>query len=128
VGEIDDSDMMGDDIYATEGNLNRRLWKATCLSLANEVCLSGNVNRVAWTLALTSARLFEDGARPQPSLDRYERAVFGLLAGDVTQALPLCQSWEDYVWAHCFTWIEYQCEQARPLAVSGVVKGVMTER
>lgn len=34
-------------------------------------------------------------AAHNPTADKYERAVYGLLAGDVQSVEPVCQSWED---------------------------------
>ncbi|KAJ3194642.1 hypothetical protein HDU82_002376, partial [Entophlyctis luteolus] len=34
------------------------------------------------------------------AFDPYERAVYGALAGSVDTVLPVCKTWEDYVWAH----------------------------
>lgn len=30
----------------------------------------------------------------------YERALYGALAGDLNAVLPVCESWEDHLWAH----------------------------
>lgn len=37
--------------------------------------------------------------------DPYERAVYGLLGGEIQSVLPMCRSWEDYLFAH------YSCDQ-----------------
>ena len=34
-----------------------------------------------------------------PHSSMYERAVYGLLGGEVTSVLPVCRSWEDCVWS-----------------------------
>lgn len=36
----------------------------------------------------------------QPQVDRYERAVYGVVCGDLDSVLPVCQTWEDQLWAH----------------------------
>jgi nuclear pore complex protein Nup107 len=36
----------------------------------------------------------------QPHVDRYERAVYGIVCGDLESVLPVCNSWEDQLWAH----------------------------
>lgn len=36
----------------------------------------------------------------QPLVDRYERAVYGVVCGDLDSVIPVCQSWEDQLWAH----------------------------
>lgn len=43
----------------------------------------------------------------QPQTDRYERAVYGVVCGDLDSVVPVCQSWEDQMWAHfnaIYTW------------------------
>jgi hypothetical protein len=29
-----------------------------------------------------------------------ERAVYGVLSGDLESVLPMCHSWDDHLWAH----------------------------
>lgn len=36
----------------------------------------------------------------QPQVDRYERAVYGVVCGDLDSVVPVCQTWEDQMWAH----------------------------
>ncbi|KAJ3124615.1 hypothetical protein HK100_011182, partial [Physocladia obscura] len=59
------------DEVAAVGNVNRDLWKETCDAIASE-----------------------------PSFDRYERAVYAALSGNTEHVLPVCKTWEDFVWAH----------------------------
>ncbi|KAF9904788.1 hypothetical protein BX616_001201, partial [Lobosporangium transversale] len=63
-----------DPVYDREddrhGNKTRSLWKGTCYALATE-----------------------------PTVDKYERAIYGALCGDVSSVLPVCTSWEDHAWA-----------------------------
>jgi nuclear pore complex protein Nup107 len=43
----------------------------------------------------------------QPQVDRYERAVYGVVCGDLDSVVPVCQTWEDQMWAHfnaIYTW------------------------
>lgn len=40
------------------------------------------------------------GLVQQGSLDEYEAAVYGVLSGDLDSARRVCQSWDDYVFAH----------------------------
>ncbi|KZT51988.1 nuclear pore protein 84/107 [Calocera cornea HHB12733] len=54
----------------TGGNRHRMLWKKTCYKLAST-----------------------------PSLDQYERAVYGAMVGDVKSIKEVCKSWEDHLWA-----------------------------
>lgn len=55
--------------------------------------LSGNKENVLWRK--TCFQL----AR-QPQMDRYERAVYGAVCGDLDSVVPVCMSWEDQMWAH----------------------------
>jgi nuclear pore complex protein Nup107 len=36
----------------------------------------------------------------QAQMDRYERAVYGAVCGDLDSVVPVCQTWEDQMWAH----------------------------
>ncbi|KNE58757.1 hypothetical protein AMAG_04311 [Allomyces macrogynus ATCC 38327] len=60
-----------------EGNLNRRLWKQTCRELAKE-----------------------------PLINKYERAVYSLLAGYVDGVLPVCDTYEAVL--HAFVTATYE--------------------
>ncbi|KAK3808490.1 MAG: nuclear pore protein 84/107 [Benniella sp.] len=63
------------------GNKTRSLWKGTCYALANEV-----------------------------SADRYERAIYGALSGDIPSVLPVCSSWEDHAWVQYNALVEGMIE------------------
>ncbi|KAI5475321.1 nuclear pore complex protein Nup107 [Pseudohyphozyma bogoriensis] len=54
-----------------KGVVNRRLWKMMCRKMA-----------------------------AAPNVDAYERALYGSISGDITSVLPVCNSWEDHLWAH----------------------------
>jgi nuclear pore complex protein Nup107 len=54
----------------TLGNRNRHIWKQMCHQLAL-----------------------------QPGLNSFDRAIYSYMAGDVTLILPVCQTWEDIIWA-----------------------------
>ena len=103
-----------------QGDRNRRLWKATCLRLAREVCASATqAHRHGGRVRAAHARAGAIGTctlPPQNSLDKHERALFGLLAGDTEHVLPVCMSWEDHVWAHYTALIEFTCEQVLRVA------------
>ncbi|KAI9341806.1 nuclear pore protein 84/107 [Zopfochytrium polystomum] len=64
------------------GNVNRDLWRAVCFAIAND-----------------------------DSFDPYERAVYAVLSGDVKNALPVCTSWEDQVWAHIYALVEQKLSE-----------------
>ncbi|KAG9288501.1 hypothetical protein G9A89_015707 [Geosiphon pyriformis] len=59
------------------GNIARRLWRATCYQLAKE-----------------------------PSLNIYERGAYAVLCGDSTNIIPLCDKWEDFLWAYYVELVE----------------------
>ncbi|ORX93251.1 nuclear pore protein 84/107 [Basidiobolus meristosporus CBS 931.73] len=87
-GVYHDDPLLGDDVpvgieaLEPRGNVNRGLWKGTCYQLAKE-----------------------------ESLDVYERAMYAALCGDVENLLPVCKSWEDYIWGYYNALIENQVEQ-----------------
>ncbi|CAG8433216.1 528_t:CDS:10 [Ambispora gerdemannii] len=60
-----------DQIEQPRGNLARTLWEATCYQLAKE-----------------------------PNIDTYERAVYAVLCGDSKNIIPVCSTWEDFLWAY----------------------------
>ncbi|KAJ3283731.1 Nucleoporin nup84 [Rhizoclosmatium sp. JEL0117] len=70
------------DDEGTSGNINRDLWKLTCLEIAKE-----------------------------PSFDAYERAIYGVLGGNVSTVTPVCQTWEDLVWNHYSYYVETVLDQ-----------------
>ncbi|KAA8580399.1 hypothetical protein FQN60_005934 [Etheostoma spectabile] len=55
----------------TSGNPQRGIWKACCWRMAEE-----------------------------EQLNRYERAIYSSLSGNLKPLLAVCESWEDCVWAH----------------------------
>ncbi|RUP32842.1 107-domain-containing protein [Jimgerdemannia flammicorona] len=64
------------------GNRDRHLWKGTCYQFAQE-----------------------------ETSDKYERAMYAALCGDVDHVLPVCTSWEDIVWTHYNALIESRIEK-----------------
>ncbi|TID27988.1 hypothetical protein E6O75_ATG00755 [Venturia nashicola] len=70
-------------------------WRGASLGASQELerknsrlCLSGPNAGALWRrMCLKAAH--------NPTADKYERAVYGLLAGDVQSVEPVCQSWED---------------------------------
>lgn len=54
-----------------EGNRSTALWRRTCFALARN-----------------------------GGLDEYERAVYGILSGDLESVEKVCSSWEDHIFAH----------------------------
>ncbi|CAG8463308.1 288_t:CDS:10 [Funneliformis caledonium] len=74
----------------TIGNVNRQIWRGTCYHCAN-----------------------------QEKLDVYDRAIYGVLSGNYESIIPICRTWEDYVWAYYNSLIECQQEEhARHMGVN----------
>ena len=86
------------------------------LKSAQQVCRDSNNH---WRAASLSGKSF-DGDKlnndwrkmcfqitRQGQVDRYERAVYGALCGDLESVVPVCHTWEDQMWAHfnaIYTW------------------------
>lgn len=58
-------------LQPVEGNPQRGIWKACCWRMAEE-----------------------------EQLNRYEKAIYASLSGNLKPLLAVCESWEDYVWAY----------------------------
>ncbi|XP_010132235.1 PREDICTED: nuclear pore complex protein Nup107-like, partial [Buceros rhinoceros silvestris] len=43
--------------------------------------------------------------------NRYERAIYAALSGNLKQLLPVCESWEDTVWAYFRVMVDTLVEQ-----------------
>jgi nuclear pore complex protein Nup107 len=63
-------------------------WRAASLMGSNKDTLNQNWRKMCFQLAR------------QPQVDRYERAVYGIVCGDLDSVVPVCQTWEDQMWAH----------------------------
>ncbi|XP_041935960.1 nuclear pore complex protein Nup107 isoform X2 [Alosa sapidissima] len=72
----------GSEIQPVEGNPNRCIWKACCWRMAEE-----------------------------DQFNRYERAIYAALSGNLRQLLPVCESWEDTLWAHYRVMVDTLVEQ-----------------
>ncbi|MEQ2306060.1 hypothetical protein AMECASPLE_004171 [Ameca splendens] len=59
------------ELQPVEGNPHRGIWKACCWRMAEE-----------------------------EQLNRYERAIYASLSGNIKPLLAVCESWEDCVWAY----------------------------
>uniref|UniRef100_A0A671Y7K5 Nuclear pore complex protein n=1 Tax=Sparus aurata TaxID=8175 RepID=A0A671Y7K5_SPAAU len=59
------------ELKPVEGNPQRGIWKACCWRMAEE-----------------------------EQLNRYEKAIYASLSGNLRPLLAVCESWEDCVWAH----------------------------
>jgi hypothetical protein len=71
-----------------EGNIRRGLWTKACRAIANNV-RSVLLARFLWLII---------SAKPSSSVP--ERAVYGVLSGDLESVLPMCHTWDDHLWAH----------------------------
>ena len=63
----------------------------------------GNRNRGAW---MRSVYFIAN----QTQLDLHERALYAALCGNVANVLPVCESWEDLVWAYFNSLVIYRSE------------------
>ncbi|XP_007664485.1 nuclear pore complex protein Nup107 isoform X1 [Ornithorhynchus anatinus] len=72
----------GTELEPVEGNPYRCIWKMSC-----------------WRMA-------ED-----EQFNRYERAIYAALSGNLKQLLPVCETWEDTVWAHFRVMVDSLVEQ-----------------
>uniref|UniRef100_A0A8B9GXW3 Nuclear pore complex protein n=1 Tax=Astyanax mexicanus TaxID=7994 RepID=A0A8B9GXW3_ASTMX len=70
------------ELQSVEGNPNRCVWKVCCWRMAEE-----------------------------EQFNRYERAVYAVLSGNLRQLLPVCETWEDTVWAYFRVLVDSLVEQ-----------------
>uniref|UniRef100_A0A8C1PE31 Nuclear pore complex protein n=1 Tax=Cyprinus carpio TaxID=7962 RepID=A0A8C1PE31_CYPCA len=72
----------GGELQSVEGNPHRSVWK---------VCF--------WRMA------------EEEQFNKYERAIYAALSGNLKQLLPVCESWEDTVWAYFRVMVDTLVEQ-----------------
>uniref|UniRef100_A0AAY4EK81 Nuclear pore complex protein n=1 Tax=Denticeps clupeoides TaxID=299321 RepID=A0AAY4EK81_9TELE len=72
----------GLELQPVEGNPHRGVWKVCCWRMAEE-----------------------------DQFNRYERAMYAVLSGNLKQLLPVCESWEDTVWAYFRIMVDTLVEQ-----------------
>ncbi|XP_030071286.1 nuclear pore complex protein Nup107 [Microcaecilia unicolor] len=72
----------GIQLEPVEGNPYRYVWKACCWRMAEDEQFS-----------------------------RYERAIYATLSGNLRHLLPVCDTWEDTVWAHFRVMVDSLVEQ-----------------
>ncbi|XP_060107665.1 nuclear pore complex protein Nup107 [Heteronotia binoei] len=72
----------GAELEPVEGNPYRCIWKISC-----------------WRLA------------EKEVFDKYERAIYAALSGNLKQLLPVCDTWEDTVWAYFRVMVDTLVEQ-----------------
>uniref|UniRef100_A0A8D2ITF9 Nuclear pore complex protein n=1 Tax=Varanus komodoensis TaxID=61221 RepID=A0A8D2ITF9_VARKO len=73
---------VGTELEPVEGNPYRCIWKISC-----------------WRLA------------EKEQFDKYERAIYAALSGNLKQLLPVCDTWEDAVWAYFRVMVDTLVEQ-----------------
>uniref|UniRef100_A0A8C8XTL7 Nuclear pore complex protein n=1 Tax=Panthera leo TaxID=9689 RepID=A0A8C8XTL7_PANLE len=66
--------------------------------------VEGNPYRVIWKISCW--RMAEDEL-----FNRYERAIYAALSGNLKQLLPVCDTWEDTVWAYFRVMVDSLVEQ-----------------
>ena len=74
---------------------SNNFWRAASLSASFGQDLNNNWRKMCFQIAR------------QPQVERYERAVYGVVCGDLDSVVPVCQTWEDQLWAHfnaIYTW------------------------
>ncbi|XP_005098411.1 nuclear pore complex protein Nup107 [Aplysia californica] len=67
---------------SVEGNAYRDVWKSVCWRMASET-----------------------------ELDKYERALYAALSGNLESLLPVCVSWMDFLWAYYKVMVDIKVEQ-----------------
>ncbi|XP_048789551.1 nuclear pore complex protein Nup107 isoform X2 [Lagopus muta] len=72
----------GNEVQPVEGNPYRCIWKICCWRMAEE-----------------------------EQFNRYERAIYAALSGNLKQLLPVCDTWEDTVWAYFRVMVDTLVEQ-----------------
>ncbi|KAJ8402438.1 hypothetical protein AAFF_G00369270 [Aldrovandia affinis] len=72
----------GMELQPVEGNPQRGVWKVCCWRMAEE-----------------------------DQFNRYERAIYAALSGNLKRLLPVCESWEDSVWAYFRVMVDTMVEQ-----------------
>lgn len=72
----------GGEVAAMTGNPYRDVWKAVCWRMAEE-----------------------------DQYHAYERACYAALSGNLPQLLPVCDTWEDYLWAYFKCMVDTKVEQ-----------------
>uniref|UniRef100_A0A8D0F3B1 Nuclear pore complex protein n=1 Tax=Strix occidentalis caurina TaxID=311401 RepID=A0A8D0F3B1_STROC len=72
----------GKELEPVQGNPYRCIWKISCWRMAEE-----------------------------EQFNRYERAIYAALSGNLKQLLPVCDTWEDTVWAYFRVMVDTLVEQ-----------------
>ena len=70
----------------------RARWRAACAAVVRGAAAAADAGGAA--------------AAAEAALRRWEAALYGALAGSVTDVLPACGCWEDAVWARARAWLQ----------------------
>lgn len=88
---------------------SNNFWRAASLSgKTSDEILSNNWRKMCFQIAR------------QPQVDRYERAVYGVVCGDLDSVVPVCQTWEDQMWAHFNAIHTWKLEEVTPPRCQGL--------
>lgn len=94
------------------------------IGLAQQVCRDSNNHWRAASLSGVSGKkeILNNHWRKmcfqlarQAQVDRYERAVYGVVCGDLDSVVPVCQTWEDQMWAHFNAIYIWKSQEVAPL-------------
>ncbi|GAB1295600.1 Nuclear pore complex protein [Apodemus speciosus] len=95
----------GTELEPVEGNPYRRIWKISCWRMAEDhgkALLLRPLEERAWLrVGWDCTELF----------NKYERAIYAALSGNLKQLLPVCDTWEDTVWAYFRVMVDSLVEQ-----------------
>jgi hypothetical protein len=80
--------------YGSDPCSVRQLWRQSCAAVVHSLRQSGGY-----------------GCDAEAFLQRWEAAMYGLLAGSVEDVLPVCECWEDAVWAHARSLLQVMPEE-----------------
>ncbi|EGG22047.1 nucleoporin [Cavenderia fasciculata] len=76
--------LLGDRLYDSEsdiGNPYRNMWRTTCNGMSASTA------------------------------NQFEKAIYGLLGGNLPSVLPVCRNWYDYLWAHVKVLVDEKMNQ-----------------
>src|SRR5271170_110206 len=80
---------------------SNNFWRAASLSASFGLELNNNWRKMCFQIAR------------QPQVERYEKAVYGVVCGDLDSVVPVCQTWEDQLWAHFNAICTWKMEDVR---------------
>lgn len=74
------------------------VWRAVSMSALPDADLDDDNASDCMSRALWRRMCFALAKRG--TVDEYERAVYGILSGDISAVEPVCRSWDDHIFAH----------------------------